>query len=73
LTSNYGTIQIIQREVFDSSLWEAFLESAPQLILQTSIIIRTGIASECFNKFNFSIKTPVTLIIHNPHFCHTSH
>ncbi len=47
LASNYGTIQIIQRDVSSSNMMEAFLESAPQFILQCSIIVRTGIISKC--------------------------
>jgi hypothetical protein len=42
LASNYRTIQIIQMEALSSSVMETFLESAPQSILQCSIILRTG-------------------------------
>jgi hypothetical protein len=36
----------IQKEAMGSSFLEAFLESAPQLILQLYIIQRTGIISK---------------------------
>jgi hypothetical protein len=42
LPSNYRTIKIIQMEALSSSVMETFLESAPQSILQCSIILRTG-------------------------------
>ncbi len=42
LASNYRTMQIIQMEALSSSIMETFLESAPQSILQCSIILRTG-------------------------------
>ena len=42
LPSNQNTLQLIMIEVFNSSILETFLESAPQFILQSSIIIRTG-------------------------------
>jgi hypothetical protein len=48
LPGNQETISIIRKEVLSSSIIEAFLESAPQFILQCSIILRTGIISEVF-------------------------
>ena len=42
LLSNYNTMMIIKKEALNTKNLEAFLESAPQIILQGSIIIRTG-------------------------------
>ena len=42
LLANYNTMMIIKKEVLNTKNLEAFLESAPQIILQGSIIIRTG-------------------------------
>jgi hypothetical protein len=41
---------ILRKEVFGSNILEVFLESAPQFILQSYIIIKTGNASKttCF-------------------------
>ena len=39
-------IKTIKKDVVDSGLFEAFLESTPQFILQCSIILRTGIISK---------------------------
>jgi hypothetical protein len=46
LPANEKTIARLQKEIFGSSTLEAFLESAPQFILQCSIIWRTGILGE---------------------------
>ncbi len=35
---------MLKKEALGSGVLEAFLESAPQLILQSSIILRTGYA-----------------------------
>ena len=43
---NYSTMMAIKKEVWTSSAYEAFLESAPQFVLQCSIIVRTGVVSE---------------------------
>ena len=48
LMSNQWIIQEIQLKILQSSLFEAFLESAPQLILQISIVLRTGLISKSF-------------------------
>jgi hypothetical protein len=42
LASNEKMIARIQKDTFSSTTLEAFLESAPQFILQCSIIWRTG-------------------------------
>ena len=43
---NYSEVNRIKHEAVVVGLREAFMESAPQLILQISIIIRTGNISE---------------------------
>lgn len=52
LPQNALLIETIQREAVNSSLLEAFLESAPQFVLQCSIVLRTGIISKFQNKFD---------------------
>jgi hypothetical protein len=42
LPDNSEQIFFIKQEVLGSAVWESFLESAPQLILQSSIVLRTG-------------------------------
>ena len=49
LIENQKIILTIQTKILHSSLFEAFLESAPQLIWQISIILRTGIISKIFS------------------------
>ncbi len=49
---NQYVISKIRKKVLQSSLIEAFLESAPQLILQCSIIWRTGNISKFNNSIN---------------------
>ena len=46
---NSSLIDIIQREALGLGLLEAFLESAPQFVLQCSIILRTGIIGTLTN------------------------
>ena len=48
LIENQKIILTIQTKILHSSLFEAFLESAPQLIWQISIILRIGIISKIF-------------------------
>jgi hypothetical protein len=45
-TGNSLLVVKIQKEAMGSSFLEAFLESAPQIILQLYIIQRTGIISK---------------------------
>ena len=47
LPQNAGLIEKIRRKALDSGLFEAYLESAPQFILQCSIILITGNTSQC--------------------------
>ena len=46
LPENAVLISKIMRRTVDANLYEAFLESAPQFILQSSIILRNGIISK---------------------------
>lgn len=43
---NFSEVNRIKHEAVVVGLREAFLESAPQLILQISIVLRTGIISQ---------------------------
>ncbi len=68
LASNYRTIQIIQMEALSSSIMETFLESAPQSILQCSIILRTGamckfslVAAKKYYNSTFSLKLKLSI------------
>ena len=45
LPENLNVVLTIKKEAFSLGLTAAFLESAPQLILQSSIILRTGYTS----------------------------
>jgi hypothetical protein len=47
LKQNAKLIEILRKEVLGSSLLEVFLEAAPQFILQSYIILKTGNASKC--------------------------
>jgi hypothetical protein len=49
ISQNANLILSIKQEALGSGLFEAFLESAPQFILQCSIILKTGKIS----KFGF--------------------
>jgi hypothetical protein len=55
LPQNALLIERIKHKALGSGLFEAFLESAPQLILQCSIILRTG------NTSNFILQNGVFL------------
>ena len=46
LPQNSQLVFKMKKEALDSGLFEAFLESAPQMILQCSIALRTGQTSE---------------------------
>ncbi len=46
---NYILIVTIKGEAVDLGLYEAFLEAAPQFILQASIILRTGNTSKAYS------------------------
>ncbi len=51
ISQNANIILSIKQEALGSGLFEAFLESAPQFILQCSIILKTGKMS----KFGFAL------------------
>ncbi len=46
IPQNARLVAILQKEVLGSNLLEVFLESAPQFILQSYIILKTGNASK---------------------------
>ena len=48
---NVEKISLILKEVSGSKILEAYLESAPQFILQCSIILWTGNMSELFSLY----------------------
>ncbi len=54
--SDQKIVTFIKKTVFNSNVYEAFLESAPQLILQCSIILRTGnMSNYILSSWNFLI------------------
>ncbi len=57
---------ILRKEVFGSNILEVFLESAPQFILQSYIIIKTGNASKttCFWKYTAVSSVPFKINIY---------
>ena len=46
LPENSQLVFYLKQKALDTGLFEAFLESAPQMILQCSIILRTGVTSK---------------------------
>jgi len=42
LPTNSNGMFLMKKEALDSTILETFLESVPQLILQSSIVLRTG-------------------------------
>jgi hypothetical protein len=55
LPGNALFIDKIKQRALNSRLFEAFLESAPQLILQCSIILRTGYTSN-YGQTKYTLK-----------------
>ena len=51
---NFKLIAILRKKVLGSNLLEVFLESAPQFILQSYIIMKTGCASNDYNSIHFN-------------------
>ncbi len=51
LPQNASLITRIKSEALESGIYEGFLESAPQLIFQGSIILRTGNTSNFITLF----------------------
>jgi hypothetical protein len=47
LEKHVSLILRVKQEALGAATFEAFLESAPQLILQLSIVLRTGNISKC--------------------------
>ena len=45
---NSSLVARIKSETLPSGLYEAFLEAAPQLIFQLSLVLRTGYISRIF-------------------------
>ncbi len=60
---NADVVRSINEDALGSGLFEAFLESAPQLILQCSIILRTGNTCKIFFKHNIKHKLLIVLAI----------
>ena len=48
LAENTSIIRKMKKNAFEAGVYEAFLESAPQFILQSSIVLRTGIICKYF-------------------------
>ena len=42
LPENLHLVRNIKKEALGSGVWEAFLEAAPQFILQSFIVLKTG-------------------------------
>ncbi len=75
MNKNSSLILRIKQEALGAATFEAFLEAAPQLILQSSIVLRTGNISKCLflmsNFFTIShplAKQPFVFVLKLWHF-----
>ncbi len=66
LPANSNLIFMIKKEASDSGVLEAFLESAPQLILQSSIVLRTGNICNALLLLFLPIIFDLKVILHHP-------